>query len=771
MENKLLPLLALKDVVLFPGMLAPIYVGRAKSVQSVIEAQTNYNNKIILTAQKKIDTEDPKESDLYQIGVLAHLSQVIKLPNGHCKILVEVEQRIKITSIIFKNNYNLAKFEIIADKEINNLDDTAHLISEVSSKFTSYVSNNKKINPEVLASITDINNPNHISNIIASHLSCGIKEKQSLLELSDAKKRIVKIIDIINDELNSLETEQLIQQRLKKQIEKTQKDYYLNEQMKAIQKELGEDDKSELADIEKKIKTLKLSKEAKEKASSELKKLKLMNPAASEAGVIRNYLDTLLNLPWGKFDKDTIDVNKAEEILNRDHFGLEKVKNRILEYIAVLQRSKKIKGPIICLMGPPGVGKTSLVKSIADATGRKYVKFALGGVRDEAEIRGHRRTYLGSMPGKIISLLKKSKTSNPVMLLDEIDKLSSDYRGDPTSALLEVLDPEQNNHFTDNYLEVEYDLSNIIFVATANSYNIPRPLLDRMEIIKVPGYIEDEKLKIAKEYLLKKILNLHNMKPSEFSITDDAILDIIRYYTKESGVRSLDRELSSIIRKCLKKILSSPEIKTIAIDSKDLEDYLGTKKYKISLAEDKDQVGVTMGMAYTEYGGELLSIESLLVPGKGEIKATGKLGDVMKESTQAAYSYFRSQAEELGINTDVLKDHDIHLHMPEGATPKDGPSAGIAVYTTICSLVTKVPVRNDIAMTGEITLRGKVLPIGGLREKLLAANRGGITTVIIPEDNIKDLKEVPQSIKDGLNILTVNNASEVLNLALREKLP
>ncbi len=768
-KNETLPLIALRDVVLYPGILAPIYVGREKSVNAIEKLQGN-NNTILLTTQKNTSEEDPTKDGLFEVGLMGTLSQIIRLPNKHIKILVEITQRVKLLNIQTKDNAFEAGYEVIEDLEVSDLDLLARKTAQLVLDFAEYVKRNKKVNPEVVNSLADQKDPSHISYLIASHLTCKINDKQMMLEITDVQKRIEAISAIIMSEMIALEADQLVQQRVKKQIEKTQKDYYLNEQMKAIQKEIGDDDKSEIGEMEKKIKTMKLSPEAKEKAEYELKKLKTMNPIASEAGVTRNYLDTLLGMPWGKFDKGLLDVKKSEEILNRDHFGLEKVKERILEYLAVLQRSKKIKGSILCFVGPPGVGKTSLVKSIAEATGRKYAKFALGGVRDEAEIRGHRRTYLGSMPGKIITLIKKSKVSNPVILLDEIDKMSSDFRGDPTSAMLEVLDPEQNLHFSDHYLEVEYDLSNVIFIATANSYDLPRPLLDRMEIIKISGYIEDEKLHIARGHLLPKLLIQHGMKKDEFSITDGAILDIIRYYTRESGVRNLERDLASLIRKALKRILTDSKIKSINIESKDLEEFLGVRKYKIGIAEDESQIGVTTGLSYSEVGGDLLSIEAVLVPGKGEIKTTGKLGEVMKESAQAAYSYFRSEADSLSIDASRLKEYDIHLHVPEGAIPKEGPSAGVAIFTTICSLMSSIPVKKDVAMTGEITLRGKVLPIGGLREKLLAATRGGIKTVLIPEENLKDLKEIPDSIKSGLSIIPIANAKQVLDYALITKI-
>jgi ATP-dependent Lon protease len=768
--KNILPLIALRDVVLFPGMLAPIYVGRQKSVNAIEKAKSD-NTPILLVTQKKSEEDDPNPSGLYNVGLRGNLTQIVKLPNNHLKILVDLTHKVKLSNISQKNDeYLEAEYNLIQDKEIDNIDELTLLSENLQIVFTEYARLNKKVNPEIVNSLSDQKNPSHVSNLIASHLTCKLPDKQNLLEISNVKKRIEQISWLIHQEITGIQTEQSIQQKVRKQIEKSQKDYYLNEQMKVIQKELGDGETTEITELEKKIKNTKLSKDAREKAENEFKKLKSMNPSASEAGVIRNYLETLLSLPWGKFDKSKIDVIKAEEVLNRDHFGLEKVKERILEYLSILQRADKIKGPIICFVGPPGVGKTSLVKSIAEAIGRKYSKFALGGIRDEAEIRGHRRTYLGSMPGKVINLIKKAKTSNPVILLDEIDKMSSDFRGDPASAMLEVLDPEQNIHFSDHYIEVEYDLSNVIFIATANSLNLPRPLLDRMEIIRISGYIEDEKLHIAKDHLLPKLLKQHNMKTSEFSISDDAILDIIRYYTRESGVRNLEREIANLIRKSLRKILSDKKLKSISINSEDLESYLGVRKFKFGVVEDENQVGVTTGLAYTEVGGDLLSIEAVLVPGKGEIKATGKLGDVMKESTQAAYSYFRSESNFLGIDSSLLKELDIHLHVPEGATPKDGPSAGTAIFTTICSLISGIPVKRDVAMTGEITLRGKVLPIGGLREKLLAANRGGIKTVIIPEENLKDLKEIPDSVKSGLNIIPVSDANQVLDIALESKI-
>lgn len=767
-KKQTLPVIALRDVVLFPGMVSPIYVGRAKSVNAIEKAKKD-NTDILIVTQKKSSDEDPSDKDLFKYGLKSSLSQVVRLPNNHLKILVDVTHRVKFTSITTEDDYLVGEYSYFPDDEIDDLDILARKTAELVILFSEYVKLNKKINPEVIHALSEHKNPTLISNIIASHLTSSLLDKQNILEIENVFKRIEIISSLIQAEIASIQTEQSIQQKVKKQIEKTQKDYYLNEQMKAIQKELNDGEINDIEILEKKLKSLKLSKEAKEKAQSEIKKLKSMNPASSESGVVRNYLDVLLGMPWDKMDNSKVSVAKSQEILDRDHYSLEKPKDRVIEYLAVLQRSKKVKGPILCLVGPPGVGKTSLVKSIAEATGRKYQKIALGGIRDEAEIRGHRRTYLGSMPGKIVNAIKKAKTSNPVILLDEIDKISSDYRGDPTSALLEVLDPEQNAHFADHYLEVEYDLSNVIFIATANTLNLPRPLLDRLEIINVSGYIEDEKLHIARDHLLPKILKEHIMKIDEFDISEEAIIDIIRYYTRESGVRNLERELSKIIRKSLRKILRDKEIKKVAIGASDLEEYLGVRRFKYGIAESEHQIGVTTGLAYTEVGGDLLSIEAVLVPGKGEIKATGKLGDVMKESSQAAFSYFRSESERLGIKYDKLKDYDIHLHVPEGAVPKDGPSAGTAIFTTIYSLLSGRAVKKDVAMTGEITLRGKVLPIGGLREKLLAASRGGIKTVLIPDENVKDLKDIPNSIKSQLNIVPIKNASEVIDIAIADK--
>lgn len=769
-DKKTLPLLSLRDVIVFPGTIAPIFIGREKSLNALLAAKKiDDGHHILLTTQKKQDVEDPNADDLYRTGVVVKIIQTVKLPNNNAKILVEAVSRVKLSNITGEDMF-VAEYLMQPDAEVRDLEALNDSTLSVVDSFKEYARFNKKINLEIINIISEQKNPSVIANIIASHLTSKLEIKQRLLEQTDVLKRVEMLLEIITKETTTIDTEQAVQQRVRKQIEKTQRDFYLNEQMKAIQQEMdGGDDKSDFFDLEKKIKKLKLSEEAKEKAMGELKKLKMMNQMSAESSVVRNYLDTLVSLPWGKKTKNKVDITKTEEILDRDHFGLKKVKERIVEYLSVLKRSDKIRGPILCLIGPPGVGKTSLVKSIAESMGRKYCKFALGGVRDEAEIRGHRRTYLGSMPGKIIGSIKKAKVDNPVMLLDEIDKMSSDFRGDPASALLEVLDPEQNSHFTDHYLEVEYDLSDIVFIATANSYDLPRPLLDRMEIINIAGYIEDEKLQIAKNHLIKKQLKMHGMKPEELKIPDDTILEIIRYYTKEAGVRNLEREIGALCRKVLTRILKDKDVDSVIIKPESLEEYLGVKKYRVGLAEEIDQIGNTTGLAYTDVGGDLLSIEATSFKGKGSIKSTGKLGEVMKESAEAAYSCFLARAAEFGLAEKDYKELDIHLHVPEGAIPKDGPSAGIAIYTTLVSLMTKTPVSRHVAMTGEITLRGKVLPIGGLKEKLLAASRGGIKTVIIPADNVKDLKEIPDNIKENLEIKPVETIEQVLELALVKK--
>lgn len=769
-EKKTLPLLILRDVVIFPGTIAPVFIGREKSLTALLAAKKiDDGQRVLLTTQKKQTVEDPEAADLFKVGILAKIIQTVKLPNNNAKILIEAISRVRLENVTDDEMF-MADYSVIPDLEVSDLDRLHEVTVEAIGAFEEYAKNNKRINLEVLNILNQQKNPSYITNLIASHLTAKIQVKQGLLEQANVLKRAQMLIEIITAESMQINAEQSVQQRVKKQIEKNQRDFYLNEQMKAIQQEMdGGNEKSDFFDLEKKIKKLKLSTEAREKATSELKKLKMMNQMSAESSVVRNYLDSLLSMPWGKCSKTLVDINKTEGVLNRDHYGLKKVKERIVEYLSVLKRTRKLKGPILCFIGPPGVGKTSLVKSIAESMGRKYIKFALGGVRDEAEIRGHRKTYLGSMPGKIINSIKKAKVDNPVMLLDEIDKMSADFRGDPASALLEVLDPEQNSHFVDHYLEVEYDLSDIVFIATANSYDLPRALLDRMEIINIAGYIEEEKLQIAKNHLVPKQLKTHGMKPGELIITDEAMMEMIRYYTKESGVRSLERDIGALARKVLTKILKDKTIKSVTVKPEDLEEYLGVKKYRFGLAEEEDQIGNTTGLAYTEVGGDLLTIEAVSFPGKGGIKATGKLGDVMKESAEAAYSCFLSRATQLGLKEKDYKEMDIHLHVPEGATPKDGPSAGIAIYTTIVSLMTKIPVRRNIAMTGEITLRGKVLPIGGLKEKLLAASRGGVKTVLLPIDNVKDLKEIPDNIKDKLEIIPVSKIEEVLEHALVRK--
>lgn len=765
-----LPVLCLKDTVLFPNLTSTLFVGREVSIKAFNEAERKRQDYIkILIVTQKNEKDEISSKDCYQVGVLARVIQTVKMADNKMKILVEATQRVKLTNLHKQDDYFSSEYEVINDLPIKDIEKISLISEEVTELFIDYIKSNKRLSSDLVAIIQDVKNPAHLSNLITSHLTCKLDTKQELLANENIAERLEKLKLVLKAEISVMETERVVQERVKKQMEKTQKDYYLNEQIKAIQKELGEDDKTELHEIEKKIKSTKLSKEAKQKAYAELKKLKLMNPMAAEAGVVRNYLDTLLSLPWGKKDQAKIEINKAQEILDEDHYGLEKIKERIIEYLAVQQRAKKLKGPIICLVGPPGVGKTSLAKSIASSTNRKFAKFALGGMRDEAEIRGHRKTYLGSMPGKILNLLKRVKTSNPVMLLDEIDKMSSDYKGDPSSALLEVLDPEQNAHFVDHYLEVEYDLSDVMFIATANSLNLPRPLLDRMEIIRIAGYIECEKLEICKRHLIPKQLKDHELKKEELSISDDALLDIIRYYTKESGVRSLEREISKLARKALKEILQNSDIDKIEITPANLEKYLGVKKFNFGLAEQEDLVGISTGLAYSEVGGDLMHLETVALPGKGEIKLTGKLGEVMQESAQAAFSYFKSKASEFGITAEFYNSKNLHTHVPEGAIPKDGPSAGIAMFTSIVSAMSGIKVKRDVAMTGEITLRGRVLPIGGLKEKLLAALRGGIKTVIIPQENKKDLRDLPKSITDNLDIIPVETASEVLDIALESK--
>ena len=763
------PLLPLRDIVVYPKMIVPLFVGRPKSINALQKAVEDGQN-VVLTTQKDPSIEDPKADDIYHVGTLGTILQLLKLPDGTVKVLIEGLERVKLDKIEILEDMAEAEITILPDAQEDN-PELEGIVRAVLSQFEEYVKLSKKTPPEVLVSVSQIDDYTKLADTIASHLALKIADKQALLEGKSLAERFEMLLGFMDAEITMLEVENKIRNRVRKQMEKSQKEYYLNEQMKAIQKELGDgDDEDEISAYMKKIEKVKLSKEAKDKALAEVKKLKNMGSNSAEATVVRNYLDWILDIPWKKRSKVNKDLQYALDVLNADHYGLDKVKERIVEFLAVQARSDKVRGPILCLVGPPGVGKTSLGKSIAKATGRAFVRTSLGGMRDEAEIRGHRRTYIGSMPGKIIKGMKKAGTTNPLFLLDEIDKLGNDYRGDPSSALLEVLDPEQNATFNDHYLEVDYDLSDVMFVTTANSLDMPRPLLDRMEIIRLSGYTEDEKIEIAKRHLMPKIFKENGVKEHELNIKSDAIRDIIRYYTREAGVRNLERELSTIARKAVKEILlaGNKEKLPIVVNAKNLEKYLGVIKYRYGEAEQKDQVGVTTGLAWTEVGGDILFIEAVDMPGKGIVKQTGKLGDVMKESIETAYSVVRSHSKELGIDPKVFEKTDIHVHVPEGATPKDGPSAGIAMYTTLVSVLTKIPVRKDVAMTGEITLQGRVLPIGGLKEKLLSALRGGIKTVIIPKDNEKDLSEIPDNVKEGLKIIPVSDVKEVLKIALRK---
>ncbi len=763
--SKIYPVLPLRDIVVFPYMIVPLFVGREKSVKALEQVMTS-EKKILLVAQKDANLDDPTSDDLYRVGTLASVLQLLKLPDGTVKVLVEGKERVEIVNFIENEDFFEAKTEKSEQKD-DLTDEIEALSRSVIGKFGQYIKLNKKIPAEVMASVSQIEEEGKLSDVVASHLSLKIADKQSLLENYSVASRLEKIYTVMENEIGVLQVEKKIRRRVKSQMEKTQKEYYLNEQLKAIQKELGEGEegKDEISELEAKIKKTKLTKEAKEKANNELKKLKSMSPMSAESTVVRNYLDWMLSIPWNKKKAVKTDVNEAERILNEDHFGLEKVKERILEYLAVQTRTKKIKGPILCLVGPPGVGKTSLGKSIARATGREYVRFSVGGVRDEAEIRGHRRTYIGSMPGKVIQSMKKAGSSNPLFLLDEIDKMGADFRGDPASALLEVLDPEQNNKFNDHYLEVDYDLSDVMFITTANTLNMPAPLLDRMEIIRLSGYTEDEKAEIAKGHLIEKQVRDHGLKESEWSISDGALRDLIRYYTREAGVRSLEREIANLIRKATKQIVSS-KVKKVAVTVRNLEKYAGIRKYHFGQVDSQNLVGITTGLAWTEVGGVILSIEAIVSRGKGKVTITGKLGDVMQESIKAALSYVRSKAPEFGIQPNAFDTCDIHIHVPEGATPKDGPSAGVAMITSLVSVLTGIPVRSDVAMTGEISLRGKVMPIGGLKEKLLAAHRSGIKKVLIPIDNEKDLVEIPDNVKKGLKIVPMTNVDQVLENAL-----
>ena len=761
------PVLPLRDVVVYPHMVIPLFVGRERSIVALDRAM-NSGKKILLIAQKKADLDDPQPEDLYDVGTLATILQLLKLPDGTVKVLVEGGERASVERINVGDHFS-ADITILTEENRHDEREVDVLVRSIIAQFEQYVKLNKKVPPEILTSLSGIDEAGRLADTVAAHMALKLAEKQRILELRDVKLRLEQVLGIIEGEIDVLQIEKRIRGRVKQQMEKSQREYYLNEQMKAIQKELGEmeDAPNELADLEARIEKAGMSKEAKEKATSELNKLKLMSPMSAEATVVRNYIDWLLKAPWKKRSKVLKDLNRAEEVLEEDHYGLEKVKERILEYLAVQLRVKRLKGPILCLVGPPGVGKTSLGQSIARATNREFVRMSLGGVRDEAEIRGHRRTYIGSMPGKIIQNLAKTKVRNPLFLLDEVDKMAMDFRGDPSSALLEVLDPEQNSSFNDHYLEVDFDLSDVMFVCTANTLNIPPPLLDRMEVIRIPGYTEDEKLNIATRYLIPKQMKENGLEESELAITKPAVIDIIRHYTREAGVRNLEREISKICRKVVKSLLLKAKDHSIRVTSKSLEKYLGVRRYRFGKAEQKAQVGQVTGLAWTEVGGELLTIESAVVPGKGKLTHTGQLGDVMTESIQAAMTVVRSRADILGVDEDFHQTFDVHVHVPEGATPKDGPSAGVGMCTALVSALTDIPVRSDVAMTGEITLRGEVLPIGGLKEKLLAAHRGGIETVLIPHENEKDLAEIPKNIKDKLDILPVKWIDEVLEHALQ----
>ena len=764
------PVLPLRDIVVFPHMIVPLFVGREKSIKALEEVM-RADKPILLATQRNAADDDPAPEAIFENGTLARVLQLLKLPDGTVKVLVEGASRAHIRKYVAAEGYYAAEATAIADDAIDPIEAEA-LSRSVLSEFENYVKLNKKISPEVVAAVTQIDDYGKLSDTIASHLAVKLSDKQAILELRSIAKRFEMCLTLMEGEISVLQVEKRIRSRVKRQMEKTQREYYLNEQMKAIQKELGDEDgKDEMSELENRIKATKFTKEAREKALAELKKLRQMSPMSAEATVVRNYLDWMLSIPWSRRSKIKKDLPAAQALLDNDHFGLDKVKERIVEYLAVQQRANKLTGPILCLVGPPGVGKTSLGKSIAKATGREFVRMSLGGVRDEAEIRGHRRTYIGSMPGKVIQSMRKAKTSNPLFLLDEIDKMGQDFRGDPSSALLEVLDPEQNGSFNDHYLEVDYDLSNVMFVTTANTLNIPAPLMDRMEIIRIAGYTEDEKLEIAKRHLMPNATGKHGLEKKEFDVDDAALMELIRRYTREAGVRNLEREISNLCRKAVKEILLTKK-KRIAVTLKNVADFLGVPKYRYGEIEADDQVGLVTGLAWTEVGGELLTIEGVMLPGKGRMTVTGNLKDVMKESISAAASYVRSRALDYGVEPPRFDRRDIHVHVPEGATPKDGPSAGVAMATVIVSMLTGIPVRRDVAMTGEITLRGRVLPIGGLKEKLLAALRGGIKKVLIPEENAKDLADLPLSVKNGLEIVPVARMDEVLKHALvRQPIP
>ncbi|ADE86313.1 ATP-dependent protease La [Rhodobacter capsulatus SB 1003] len=761
------PVLPLRDIVVFPHMIVPLFVGREKSVRALEEVMAD-DRQILLASQIDPSIDDPTHEGIFRVGVLANVLQLLKLPDGTVKVLVEGKSRVRITDFVENDRFFEAQAETLTEVE-GDRDTIKALLRSVAEEFERYAKIKKNIPEEAMAAVSETREADKLADLVSGHLGLEVKLKQELLETLDISERLEKVYGLMQGEVSVLQVEKKIKSRVKSQMEKTQREYYLNEQMKPIQRELGdgEDGQNELNELEEKIARTKLSKEAKDKAEGELKKLRSMSPMSAEATVVRNYLDWLLNLPWGVKSRVKKDLIGAEKVLDADHYGLEKVKERIVEYLAVQARSDKLKGPILCLVGPPGVGKTSLGRSVARATGREFIRISLGGVRDESEIRGHRRTYIGSMPGKIIQALKKAKTTNPMILLDEIDKMGHDFRGDPASALLEVLDPEQNGTFVDHYLEVEYDLSNVMFLTTANSYNMPGPLLDRMEIISLAGYTEDEKSEIARQHLIPKQVKAHGLKKGEFTLTDGALSDIVRYYTREAGVRNLEREIAKTARKAVTEILKAKgAVKSVTVDEAKLGDYLGVKRHRYGLAEAEDQVGVVTGLAWTSVGGDLLHIEALKLPGKGRMKTTGKLGDVMKESIEAASSYVRSIAPEIGVKPPKFETLDIHVHVPDGATPKDGPSAGLAMVTSIVSVLTGIPVRKDIAMTGEVSLRGNAMPIGGLKEKLLAALRGGIKTVLIPEENEKDLADIPANVKEGLEIIPVTHVREVLTRAL-----
>ena len=769
-KNQNFPALPLRDIVVFPNMVVPLFVGREKSIKALEEVMKT-NKQVFLVSQKQANIDDPQNKDVYTVGTLSSILQLLKLPDGTVKVLAEGSTRAKINSFVDNPNYLEVNVSTINDKSFKT-DDLRSLAKAITSQFEQYVKLSKKIPYEVVSSVNEIEDYSVLSDTFAAHVVAKIDEKQKILEMDSVKLRLERIGELMESEIASLQVEKKIRGRVKRQMEKTQKEYYLNEQMKAIQKELGEgeDGSNELQELENSIKKATMTKEAKEKSLSELKKLKSMSPMSAEATVVRNYLDWMVSIPWDKRSKIKTTISSAKKILDEDHYGLDKVKERILEYLAVQNRIVKMKGPILCFVGAPGVGKTSLGKSIARSTGRKFVRMSLGGVRDEAEIRGHRRTYIGSMPGKVMQMMKKAQTKNPLILFDEVDKIGIDWRGDPASALLEILDPEQNSAFNDHYLEVDYDLSEVMFITTANTTRIPPALLDRMEIIRLPGYTEPEKIEIARRHLVEKQMKSHGLKNKEWSISDKAIRDIIRYYTREAGVRNLEREIANLTRKAVKSIELEKKVKSVKVTDKNLSNFSGVRKFRYGEVEEKDRVGLVTGLAWTEVGGELLNIEAAIMPGKGKMLITGKLGEVMQESVQAAQSYVRARCVSFGIEPPIFSKKDIHVHVPEGATPKDGPSAGVGMITSMISVLTKIPVKRDIAMTGEITLRGSVLPIGGLKEKLLAALRGGIKTVLIPKDNKKDLSEIPENIKSDLKIVAVDSVDQVLKLALTKPL-